>query len=77
MIKCLYEFRERLLFVPFVLFLVVNFIFTSVTSNTVFYPLDAVSLQYMLVYCDVNAVKMGLEGVLKPAPLCPFLRNEG
>lgn len=29
----------------------------------------------MIVYCDMNAVKMDIDGIVKPVPLCHFLRN--
>lgn len=31
----------------------------------------------MIVYCDMNAVQVDIDGVLEPVTVCPFLRSEG
>lgn len=48
-----------------------SFVLISVTSNILSHSLDSVEFQYMLVYCDMNAVRMDTDGTVGPVPLCP------
>ncbi|KAL0612384.1 Histone demethylase UTY [Plecturocebus cupreus] len=37
---------------------------------------DVIYENYMIVYCDMNAVNMDIDGIVKPVTLCHFLRNK-